>query len=124
MTTRRLGTVQWVGLLLGGAVWWAQHVAGVGFTHAACNPGGAAIGVDNKLWQGTMMGVAAAFVLIAEAAAAGVLLRTRGVSYEDSPPIGRIRFFAIAALVANVLFLVIILLDGSANLADVTCRQG
>lgn len=121
--TRRLGVVQWVGLLFGAAVWWAQHVAGVGFTHAACNPGGGAIGIDNTVWQATMMGIAAGFVLVAQAAAVGVLLRTRDVSYEDGPPIGRIRFFAIAALVANILFLVIILLDGSANLTDVVCRQ-
>jgi hypothetical protein len=123
MTLRRLAILQWVGLLLGGAVWWGQHVLGVVFADTACKPGDA-LGIDNGLWQGTMMGIAAAFVLLAEAAAVGVVLRTRNTSYEDSPPIGRIRFFAIAAIVANVLFLAIILLDGSANLAHVACTQG
>jgi len=123
MTTRRLGMLQWVGLLLGAAVWWGQHLVGVGITHAECNPGGAGLGIDQAVWQGTLMAVAAAFMLVAQAAALAVLLRTRTSTYEDPPPLGRIRFFAIAALVANVLFLVIILLDGTVNLAEVACRQ-
>jgi hypothetical protein len=123
VTTRRLGVLQWVGLLLGGAVWWGQHLAGVFFADTACKPGGGAIGIDHTVWQGTMMAIAASFVLLAEAAALGVLARTRDTTYEESPPIGRIRFFAIAAAVANILFLVIILLDGTANLAGMACRQ-
>jgi hypothetical protein len=123
MTTRRLGALQWVGLLLGGAAWWGQHLVGVGIAHAECNPGGSVLGIDQVVWEGTLMAVAAALVLVAEAAAVTVLLRTTGTTYEDPPPPGRIRFFAIAALVANVLFLVIILLDGTANLAEVACRQ-
>jgi hypothetical protein len=123
MTLRRLGILQWVGLLLGGVVWWGQHVLGVVFADTVCKPGDA-LGIDNTVWQGTMMAIAAGFVLVAEAAAVGVVMRTRNTSYEDSPPIGRIRFFGIAAIVANLLFLGIILLDGSANLANVACRQG
>ena len=123
MSVRRLGTLQWLGLLLGGLVWWGQHVFGVVFADTACKPGDA-LGIDNSLWQGTMMGIAAALVLLAEAAAVSVVLQTRERSYEDSPPIGRVRFFAIAAVVANLLFLAIILLDGTANLANVACRQG
>ena len=54
----------------------------------------------------------------AEAAAVTVLLRTRGASYEATAPLGRIRFFAIAAVLANLLFLMIVLLSGIASIAE------
>jgi len=123
MTLRRLGVLQWVGLLGGGAVWWSQHLVGLGVTSAECNAGGAGWGIDNDLWQGAILGVSALLVVAAGGAAAAVLVRTRGTSYEDPPAPGRIRFFAVAAAVANVIFLSIILLDGVASIVSVTCRQ-
>ena len=70
------------------------------------------------------MSVTALCVLVAEAAAVTVLRRTRGVSYDaDDPPLARIRFFAIAAIVANAVFLMIALLSGVSALANVVCRQ-
>jgi hypothetical protein len=123
MTVRRLGVLQWVGLLAGGAVWWAQHLVGLGVTAAECDPGGVGRGIDNDVWQGALLAVGVLLVLAAGAAAATVLVRTRGTSYEDPPAPGRIRFLAIAAVVANGLFLVIILLDGIASIAVATCRQ-
>ena len=123
MTLRRLGMLQWVGLLGGGAVWWAQHLVGLGVTSAECNAGGAGWGIENDVWQGAILGVSALLVLAAGAAAGTVLVRTNGTSYEDPPAPGRIRFFAIAAAVANALFLMIILLDGVASIVNVTCRQ-
>jgi hypothetical protein len=54
-----------------------------------------------------------------------VVRRTRGVSYDaDDPPLARIRFLALAALLANAVFLMIVLLAGVAALANVVCRQG
>ena len=47
---------------------------------------------------------------------------TRSLSYESEPAPGRIRFFAIAAMVANVIFLLIVLLDGFASIFSVECR--
>ena len=121
MTLRRLAVLQWVGLLAGAAVWAAQHVAGLYVNYADCGP---SFSFSSHLWQGVLMAVALVLVAGAQAAAVTVLLRTRDASYEDPPAIGRIRFFAIAAVVTNVLFLGIILLDGLANLFDVACRQG
>jgi hypothetical protein len=124
MTLRRLSTLQWIGLLLGAAVWAAQHITGVGITQAECGAGGRSWGISHDEWQAALMVAAAALVLAAQAAAIGVLFGTRETTYEDGPPPGRIRFFAIAALVANVIFLAIILLDGFATIFNTPCRQG
>ena len=61
--------------------------------------------------------------LSAALAATGVLVLTRDVSYEDDPPIGRIRFFAIAALIANVLFVMIVVLYLVGTLGNTPCTQ-
>jgi hypothetical protein len=121
-----LEILQWTGLLLGALTWTAQHVVGYGVTVAKCGEDGerAHFGINNTVWQGSMMGVAVALVLTAELAALAVLFATRKASYESPPATGRIRFFAIAAAAANVIFLMIILLDGSASILNVTCRQG
>jgi ABC-type nickel/cobalt efflux system permease component RcnA len=121
MNVRRLAVLQWVGLLLGAVVWAAQHALGWGFTEATCSSGH--LTSNNDLWQAVFMSVAGALVLGAGAAAIGVLLETRELSYEDEPPLSRIRFFAIAAVAANVLFLMIILLDGFASIFNIACRQ-
>ena len=121
MTLRRLAVLQWLGLVLGAVVWFAQHVAGYGVTEASCDSAG--FSIDNDLWQTIVTVAAAALVLAAEAAAVAVLLRTRDTSYEAEPPESRIRFFAIAAAAANAIFLMIVLLDGLASIFNVTCRQ-
>jgi hypothetical protein len=122
MTLRRLGVLQWVGLLGGGAIWWSQHLVGLGVTSAECGAGGGRWGIQNDVWQGAILAVSALLVVGAEAAATAVLVRTRGTSYEDPPVLGRIRFLAVAAAVANVIFLMVILLDGVASIVNVTCR--
>ncbi len=124
MTTRLLAALQWIGLLAGAAIWASQLVLGYGVTEAECSPGGAGWGIANDAWQASLMGAAAGCVLGAEAAAIAVLVRTRAASYDDDgPPVGRIRFFAIAAIAANAVFLMIVLLSGAASIADVVCRQ-
>jgi hypothetical protein len=123
MTLRRLGILQWVGLLAGAAVWAAQHILGFGITQAECGLGGRHWGISNDVWQGALMGAAALVVAGAAAASIGVIVRTQGTSYEEAPPVGRMRFFAIAAVVGNAIFLMIILLDGFASIVNTTCRQ-
>ena len=123
MTLHRLAVLQWVGLVLGGAIFAAQFAVGFGVTQAECNAGGAHWGISNDVWEGTLLGVAVALVLAAQACSVAVVLGTRRESYEDPPPPGRIRFLAIAAVPANVIFLMIILLDGFASMFDVACRQ-
>jgi hypothetical protein len=122
MTLRRLAILQWVGLGLGATAWVVQLVTGYGVTEAECHAGGARWGLSNDAWQLALMGVAVACILTAEAAAVTVVRRTNPLSYQDAPPPGRIRFFAIAAVLANVLFLTIVLLSGIGAIVNVTCR--
>jgi hypothetical protein len=121
VTLRRLAVLQWVGLVLGGVAWFAAHLTGWGLTEASCDSAG--FGIDHDLWQAVAMAAAAALVVGAEAAAVGVLLATRQTSYEAEAPEGRIRFVALAAVVANAIFLVIILLDALGAIFNVACRQ-
>jgi hypothetical protein len=123
VTLRRLGILQWGGLLVGGAAWATQLVAGYGLTEARCGEAGARWGIWNDALQATFMAVAVVVVLLAETAALTVILRTRSLSFEDDPPPGRMRFLAIAALLANGLFLAIVLLSGVASIVDAACRQ-
>ena len=124
MSLRKLEILQWVGLLGGALVWAAQHVVGYGITEAECGAGGLHWGIQNDVWQGALMAAAASFVVAAELAAITVIVATRRSSYESPPAPGRVRFFAIAAAAANVIFRMIILLDGFAAILNVTCRQG
>jgi hypothetical protein len=124
MSLRRLEILQWVGLLAGALVWTGQHVVGYGVTEAECSRGGVHWGISNDVWQAALLGAAALFVLAAEAAALGVVFLTRGSSYESPPALGRIRFFAIAAVAANLIFLTIMVLDGVAAIFNIACRQG
>lgn len=133
MSLKRLAVLQWIGLLFGAIVWTAGHLAGIGITQAECNATGLTRwGLSNPAWQGTLMGVSAACSLAACACAALVFFRTRGVEFGDGPPVEgfegerkptRIHFFSAASIVANLLFVMIVLLDGLANLFDVACRQ-
>ncbi len=133
MKLQRLAVLQWVGLLAGAITWTASHLAGIGITQAECNATGATRwGLSNPAWQGTLMAVAATLVVIAEICAVIVFVRTRGFEFGDGPPEEglkgarkptRIHFFAAASVAANAIFLMIILLDGTANLVDVACRQ-
>jgi hypothetical protein len=124
MTLRRLEILQWAGLLLGALAFTAAHVVGYGITEAECNPAGLRWGISNDAWQAIALGVTAGFVVLSELAAGLVLLRTRESSYESSPPPGRVRFLAIAAFAANLIFLTIIVLDGLGAILNVACRQG
>ena len=72
-------------------------------------------------------------VLVSEAAAVTVFLATREANYGDGPPgegrwggvvpYTRLHFFATAAMVANVLFLAVILMDGLGAIFDSLCVQ-
>jgi hypothetical protein len=124
MTLRRLEILQWTGLLLGGLAFAAAHVVGYGITEAQCNAAGLRWGISNDTWQVIALGVTASLVVVSGLAATTVVLRTRDESYESPPPPGRLRFLAIAALAANLIFLIIIVLDALGALLNVACRQG
>jgi len=123
MRTSRLELLQWVGLLGAALVWTAQLVIGYGVADSRCTLAGQRWGLDLRTWEITLMVVAAALVLIAEGAAVAVFRATRDRDHNDPPPAGRHRFFSSAAVVGNVLFLVIVLLSGLGAVAHTACRQ-
>jgi hypothetical protein len=123
MTLRRLATLQWVGLFAGWAIWVCAHVLGWGITVAECGPSGSHFGIQNTVWEATTLSTAALLIAFAEAAALAVVFGTRDVSFSDGPPQGRIRFLAIAAAVANVLFFTMCVLDLVGTVSHVACRQ-
>ena len=133
MSLRRLGILQWLGLLAGATVWMGAHVVGYGVGLAECHVGGSRWGIDNDLWQAVLMGVALVLIAGAELCAVVVFNRTRGADFGDGPPeegrwhralpYTRLHFFGTAAMAANAIFMMIVVLDGAASIVDVTCRQ-
>jgi hypothetical protein len=123
MTYRlRLELLQWYALLGGALAWAAQHVLGYFISVAGCSTSVGHWHVNMGLWQ-TLVGVAAlAGVLLAELAAFRVYQATKEID-EDAPgPDGRLHFFAEAALLGNVLFLMLVLLDGAGSLYHLNCQ--
>ncbi|HEX6761615.1 MAG TPA: hypothetical protein VF094_02315 [Gaiellaceae bacterium] len=133
MKVERLAVLQWVGVLVGAIAWTLAHVAGIGVTYAECNAAGRSLWhLSNPAWQAPIMGVTAIVIVFAEICAIAAFRQTRGLDFGDGPPEPeekperrrtRIHFFAAAAIMANLLFLMIVLLDGTANLADFACQR-
>ena len=132
-TLRQLGILQWTGTILAPAVWYSQYLFGYGVGQAVCSAGGAHFGVDFDVYQLTAMAVAGVVEIATWACALVVFLLTRGADWGDGPPeegrwgaqepYGRLHFFAVAGMVANVLFLTMALLSATAAVTDVLCRQ-
>ncbi len=106
--------LQWFGLFGAALTWTAQLVIGFGVAVARCGAANAVLGVDLRSWQLALLGAGVALVLLAEAAALETLWETRGVEHDDPAPDGRRHFFAVAAVLGNLLFLVAIVLSGVA----------
>ena len=133
MSTRRLSVLQWVGVVAAPLAWTGQHVVGYGVGQARCSVAGMRWGIGFDTWQLAILAAAGLLVLAAEAAAVAVFLATRETNYGDGPPgsgrwggavpYTRLHFFATAAMVANVLFLAIILMDGLGSVFDPLCVQ-
>jgi hypothetical protein len=115
--------LQWFGLLGAGLTWAAQHVTGFGVTVARCAPANSVLSVDQRTWEIALLVSALALALLAEGAALTVLRETRGVDYEGPAPAGRRHFFALAAALGNLLFLVVIVLSGVATIVTTGCRS-
>lgn len=123
MTLRRLSVLQWAGFLAGGLVWFAEFLAGLGTTQAACNPAGARWGIPLDAVELALMSFGLLAVAAAELAAIAVFRATREVEEQGPPPEGRLHFFAAAAMAGNVIFFVIILLTGVAAVVERACHQ-
>jgi hypothetical protein len=133
MTLRRLSIVQWIGVVVAPLAWTGQHVVGYGVGQARCEVGAMNWGIGFDTWQLAILAAAGLLILVSEAAAVTVFVVTREANYGDGPagegrwegavPHTRIHFFATAAMVANVLFLTVVLLDGLASVFDSLCVQ-
>jgi hypothetical protein len=118
MNVRRLSVLQWIGVLVPPLVWAGQHVVGYGIVTAQCGDGRVTrLGISNTLWELVLLAGAALVIVAAEAAAVVVFRATLGEDPEDS----RLHFFATAAVVANVLFLAIVLMAGLASGLEKAC---
>jgi len=124
MTVKRLASLQWLALFAGVIALATGHVLGIGLTYAECNAGGARWGIANDPWEMALLSAAALAMVLSAVAAATIIARTQGTSYDGEPPLARIRFFAIGALVMNVLFTVVMLLDLFGNVFNAVCRPG
>jgi hypothetical protein len=123
LTRSRLELLQWFALFAGPLAWATEHVVGYGISDASCRVAGAQWGLDATVLQ-IVLAVLTAIVVIAAWLAAFVAFReTRSVDDYTPGPLGRIRFFAQAALLGNVLFFVIVVLDGVSTVHDLPCHQ-
>jgi hypothetical protein len=123
MTRTRLELLQWFGLLGGALAWATQQVVGFGISDSACKVAGSRWGLDAALLQTIVATVAGLIVLAAWGAAWLAFRETRSVHKDAPGPAGRIHFFAQAALLGNVLFLVVVVLSGVSTVYHLPCRQ-
>jgi Mn2+/Fe2+ NRAMP family transporter len=116
----RLELLQWFGFLAAPLAWAGQLVLGYFFAEAHCEATRWASG-----WSSTEIGLtagAAAVAVAAELAAAAAWLELRRV-HEDAPGRrGRQHLLLAGALVANVLFLIAILMSGVGTVGGEGCR--
>lgn len=122
MTRTRLELLQWYALFGGALAWASSHVLGYFVAGAGCS---AAVGywnVNLSLWEALVNAFALAGVLAAEAAAFAVFRATDSVGKDAPGPEGRMHFFAVAALLGNVLFFMLVVLDAAGVLFHTNCR--
>ena len=119
MSRTRLEVLQWYALLGGALAWTAEHVLGFFVSDGGCSGRVA----HAALWGGVLTGFGVLAVVAAQAAAIVVYRATSGVGHDAPGPEGRLRFFAVAALVGNVLFLMLVGLDGLGSLTHLPCVQ-
>jgi hypothetical protein len=122
VSLRRLGQLQWIGLLAGVLAWSVEHIAGYAMTTAQCGSSPSPLGLGNDWWQAIFMAAGVAVLGGAELCAILVLLRTRDADPGDVVP-ARMRFFAISAVLANALLIWIVVLAGIASIVDPLCRN-
>ncbi len=123
MTRNRLELLQWFSLFAGPLAWATEHVFGYFVSDAACSVAGAQWGLDTAAWQAALAVLTGAVVVAAWLAGFVTFRETRTVDKDEPGPLGRIHFFAQAALLGNVLFFVIVVLDGIGSVHDLPCHQ-
>jgi hypothetical protein len=123
MTRTRLELLQWFSLFAGPLAWATEHVVGYFISDAGCSVAGAQWGLDPAVLQTVLALLTGAVVVAAWLAALVTFRETRSVDKDEAGPLGRIHFFAQAALLGNVLFFVIVVLDGVTSVYHLPCHQ-
>jgi predicted cobalt transporter CbtA len=123
MSRRRLEALQWYALFGGALAWTAEHVLGYFVSAGTCSAQVAHWGINGRLWLALLVATGLTAVLAAQASAVVVFRQTSGVDHDAPGPEGRLHFFAVAALVGNVLFLVLVALDGLGSIYHLPCVQ-
>lgn len=123
MSRVRLEVLQWYALFGGALAWTTVHVLGYFVSDGGCSPEVEHWGLNAGLWEGLLVGFGAVAVLAAQAAALTVYRATSSVDKDAPGPAGRLHFFAVAALVGNVLFFMLVALDGLGSLSHLPCAQ-
>jgi hypothetical protein len=123
LTVRRLSQLQWVGILVGGPIWFAEFLAGTGESQAACNPASGRWGLPHDAIELGLMIFGALVVIAALLASLLVFRATSEVEEQEAPPLGRIHFFSAAAIAGNLIFLAIIIEAGIATIVNPACHQ-
>ena len=124
MTRRRLELLQWFALFAGPWAWATQHVLAFAISNSECAIPVRGWNLPTWWLQILISAVVGTVVLAAEGAAYIVFRATQSVDSYAPGPEGRIHFFAQAALLGNVLFLVIVVLDVVGTLFNLPCRTG
>lgn len=119
---RRVEVLQWIGLFVAPAAWFAQHVIGQAASQASCSTANRTWGMSNTEWQIGLLIGAGLLILASEAAAVIAFRGSRSGDHESPPPLGRIQLVSVASMSTNLIFLVIILLGGIASIVGVPCR--
>ncbi len=113
MTRTRLELLQWYALFAGPWLWATQHVLLFGLTNSHCSMAVTYWNVP-VVWLNVVITVLCGAAVVAAWAAAFVVYRAVQSFGEYAPgPWGRMRFFAEAALLGNVLFFMIVVLDAA-----------
>jgi hypothetical protein len=122
VSARRAELLQWFGLFGAFSAWVAQLVLGWGVSEARCGAANFAWQLNFDAWQITLMALGIPVALLSEWAAIAVFRETRDIEHEAAPPWGRRNFFAAAAMIGNVLFVVMILLGGLGAIYHSPCK--
>ena len=120
---RRLELLQWFGLLAAPLAWTAQLLGGLVVAGGHCTAAGSRWGISVEGWEIALAAAAGTVAVCAELSAVTLYRELREVE-EDAPgPRGRLHFFSVASLAANVLFLALIALTAIGATAHTGCRQ-
>jgi hypothetical protein len=123
MSRARLEILQWYALFAGPWMWATQHVLLFGVANAHCSLPVAYWNVP-VVWLFALITAVCGGAVVAAEVAAFVVYRATQEFGEYAPgPWGRLRFFAEAALLGNVLFFVIVVLDATGAFYH-GCGQG